>query len=68
MEKRLSTLSLITRWRKDHPEAIGTEDDIARRTRRLMEKYLHEAGVVEGQEQVRAGTLGVLLMVKKRSA
>lgn len=64
----MGTLSLITRWRADHPEAVGTDDDITKKTRRLMEKYLHEAGVEIGREQIRSGTDAVLLMVKKRSS
>lgn len=66
VEKLSATTSPIARWRQAHPEAVGTEDDIARRTRRIIEKYLHEAGVEKGKETVRAGDIGVLLMAKKR--
>lgn len=67
MEKMLSTSSPVARWRQAHPEAVGTEDDVLRRIRRLIEKYLHEAGVEEGKERLKGGMLGVLIMVKKRS-
>lgn len=67
MEKMLSTGSPVTRWRKAHPEAVGTEDDILKRIRRMIEKYLHEAGIEKDKERIRGGTLGVLIMVKKRS-
>lgn len=66
LEKLLATGSPITRWRQDHPEAVGTEEDVIKRIRRVIEMYLHEAGVEKGKETIIGGTLGVLLMVKKR--
>lgn len=66
MEKMMSTGSPITRWRQAHPETVGTEDDIVKKIRRMIEKHLHEAGIERGQEKMRVGTLGVLIMVKKR--
>lgn len=33
----------------------------------MIEKYLHEAGIEKDKERIRGGTLGVLIMVKKRS-
>lgn len=67
LERMLSTGSPFTRWRQAHPDIVGTEDDIVKRIRRMIERYLHEAGVEKGQERIRGGTLGVLIMLKKRS-
>lgn len=64
MEKMLGTSSPVTRWREAHPEAVGTEKDVIRRIRRVVERLLHEAGVEKGKELVRGGEGGVLIMVK----
>lgn len=66
MEKALATASPITRWQQAHPELVGTEDDIVRRMRRIVETLLHEAGVEKGKELVRGVAAGVLLLVKKK--
>ncbi|KAK7747379.1 hypothetical protein SLS53_001633 [Cytospora paraplurivora] len=50
MEKMLGTSSPVTRWREAHPEAVGTEKDVIRRIRRVVENLLHEAGVEKGKE------------------
>lgn len=67
VERILSTSSPITRWRQAHPEAAGTEDDVVRKMRRKIEKYLHEAGIEKGKERLTGGMHGILLMVKKRA-
>lgn len=66
-EKMIATASPVTRWRQAHPEAVGTEDDVVKKMRRAIEKLLHEAGVEKGNEKVRSGVIGVLLMVKKQA-
>lgn len=67
VEKIMATVSPVTRWRQAHPEAVGTEDDVVRRMRRAIERLLHEAGVEKGDEKLRGGVVGVLLMVKKQT-
>lgn len=67
MEKMLGTMSPVTRWRQDHPEAVGTEDDVVRKMRRAVERLLQEAGVEKGNEKLRGGVMGVLMMVKKQA-
>ena len=66
MEKVLSTMSTVQRWREAHPDAIGTEGDVARMMRRAIERLLHEAGVEEGKEVIKGSLRGVLLMIKRR--
>lgn len=65
VEKMMGVGSPVTRWREANPDAVGTERDIVRMCRRAVEKLLHEAGVEEGKEVIRGGSMGVLLMVKK---
>ncbi|KAJ5921718.1 hypothetical protein N7454_009192 [Penicillium verhagenii] len=65
MEKMMGVGSPVTRWREANPDAVGTEGDVVRICRRAVEKLLHEAGVEEGKEVIRGGSMGVLLMVKK---
>lgn len=67
LETRFATASPVTRWRQAHPDKVGTEDDVVRKIRRVIEKLLHEAGVEEGKELVRSGVSGVLLVVKKQA-
>lgn len=66
LEKMLSSASSVTRWRQAHPDAVGTESDIVRVTRREIERALHEAGVEEGKEFLNGCVSGVLLMVKRK--
>ncbi|KAL4813861.1 S-adenosyl-L-methionine-dependent methyltransferase [Aspergillus spinulosporus] len=63
-ERMLGTMSPITRWREDHPDATG-EKDIVRIFRRDIERLLREAGVEEGKEKVKGSAQGFLLIVKK---
>ncbi|KAJ5934163.1 hypothetical protein N7466_003710 [Penicillium verhagenii] len=65
VEKMMGVGSPVTRWREANPDAVGTERDVVRICRRAVEKLLHEAGVEEGKEVIRGGSMGVLLMVKK---
>jgi len=67
LEKVLGTASPVTRWREAHPDAVGTERDVVRMTRREIERLLHEAGVEKGKEIVKGGVAGVLLVVKKKA-
>lgn len=67
LEKVLGVGSPVTRWRDAHPDAVGTEEDIVRKGRRITEKLLHEAGVKEGEEVIRPGIRGTLLIVKKKA-
>ncbi|RFU24566.1 hypothetical protein B7463_g11780, partial [Scytalidium lignicola] len=66
LEKILGTTSPVARWREAHPDAVGTEDDLVRITRRDIERSLHEAGVEEGKELLKACVQGVLLVVKRK--
>jgi SAM-dependent methyltransferase len=63
----MASASPIVRWREAHPETLGTEDDIVKMSRRIIERLLHEAGVEKGKEVLRAAMQGVVLVVKKRS-
>lgn len=67
LEKVLGVGSPVVRWREAHPNAIGSEEDIVRKGRRMIERLLHEAGVQEGQEILRPSICGTLLVIKKRS-
>lgn len=66
-EKVMSTSSPLIRWREAHPEDVGTERDIVRRERRVMEELLREAGVKEGEEKMRGSIRGVVMIVKKKA-
>jgi hypothetical protein len=68
MEMALGTSSPVTRWRQDHPEAVGTEDDVVRQVRRKIEKILAEAGEEEGKDMVTGDVTGVLLLLRKKDA
>lgn len=65
LEKMMGVGSPVTRWRLANPDAVGTERDVLRATRRRIESLLHEAGVEKGKEVIRGASKGVLLMVKK---
>lgn len=65
-ENLQGTASAMTRWREAHPDAVGTEKDLARIIRRKVESILHEIGVAEGEERLIGGVEGALLIVKKR--
>ncbi|KLJ12388.1 hypothetical protein EMPG_12584 [Blastomyces silverae] len=66
LERMVGTGSPITRWREEHPDAAGTEQDVVRVFRREVERLLHEAGVEKGKEMVEGSQTGVLLVVKKK--
>jgi len=65
-EKVMATGSPYTRWSKAHPDEAGTERDVLKMLRREIGGLLHEAGVEEGREIIKADVRGVLLVVKKR--
>lgn len=67
LEAVLGTASPVTRWREANPDAVGTESDIVRVTRRRVEQILRDGGVEEGKELLKGDVTGVLLMVKTRS-
>ena len=67
MEKIMSTVSPIQRWREAHPDAIGTDRDYVKMQRSVIERSLQEAGVEKGKEIVKGSVTGVLLMVKKKA-
>jgi len=67
-EKMFATSSPVTRWRKAHPEALGTEEDVVRRMRNEIEMLLREAGVPEGEDVLKGASPGALVMVVKKSA
>ena len=67
LEKLIATSSPVQRWREAHPDTVGTERDVVRRMRRIVERFEHEAGVEEGKEWVQGDVRGVLLMIKKKA-
>lgn len=67
LEKILGTGSPLTRWRQAHPDAAGTERDVAKILCREIGRLLHEAGVEPGKEKVKGAVQGVLLIVKKKA-
>ncbi|KAG0646662.1 methyltransferase [Hyphodiscus hymeniophilus] len=66
VEKLMSTMSPVQRWREAHPDAVGTNRDYVKMQRSAIERLLHEAGVEKGKEIVKGNVTGVLLMVKKK--
>jgi hypothetical protein len=68
LEKLMGSMSQVTRWRQAHPDAVGTERDVAKMLRREIERLLHEAGVEEGKEVIKGNVGGVLMMVKKKAS
>jgi SAM-dependent methyltransferase len=66
-EVMAGTASAVIRWRKAHPDAVGTKDDIVKMMRSEVERLLHEAGVEKGKEVVKGDLQGVLLVVKKKA-
>jgi len=67
IEKIMSTMSPVQRWREAHPNAVGTERDVLRQIRGVVERLSHEAGVEKGKEVIKGTVNGVLLMVKKKA-
>ncbi|PSR75850.1 S-adenosyl-L-methionine-dependent methyltransferase [Coniella lustricola] len=68
MERMVATVSPVTRWREAHPKVKpGSEDDIVRRMRRIIEANLQEMGVDVANARVQDGTLGVMLLVRKKA-
>ncbi|KAB5522948.1 S-adenosyl-L-methionine-dependent methyltransferase [Coniochaeta sp. 2T2.1] len=67
LEKVTGTLSPVVRWREAHPGLAGTERDVVRVMRREIETVFRRAGVLEGEEIIRGGVTGVLLMLKKKA-
>ncbi|KAM5347579.1 hypothetical protein ACJ41O_007403 [Fusarium nematophilum] len=67
VEKLMATTSPVTRWREAHPDAVGTEKDVARVLRREIEELLRSAGVEAGKEKLLGETTGALLIVKKKA-
>ncbi|PKS05188.1 hypothetical protein jhhlp_008556 [Lomentospora prolificans] len=66
IEKIFGTSSPVIRWREAHAEAVGTENDIVRQTRREIERAVHAGGMEKGKELLEGSVSAVLLMVKKR--
>jgi SAM-dependent methyltransferase len=64
-ERMWATSSPVTRWRRAHPGAEGTEGDVVRRLRRRVEGLLAEVGVDEGEAVLRGTSAGVVVIVKK---
>ncbi|KAH7014240.1 uncharacterized protein B0I36DRAFT_338458 [Microdochium trichocladiopsis] len=64
MEMMMSTGSPVIRWREAHPELVGTEQDVVRKFRRVVEKCLVDAAM--GLDEVKGGLTGVMLLVKKK--
>ncbi|KAK7718863.1 hypothetical protein SLS57_005973 [Botryosphaeria dothidea] len=58
LEKLMGTASLITMWRKDHPEAEGTDKDIVK----IASKKLQAA---TGASEIKIGTGFALLFLKR---
>jgi trans-aconitate 3-methyltransferase len=65
-EKMFSTSSSVVKWRAEHPELVGTEEDAVRKLVREMGKVLREeGGVKDGEERVWGISGGVVLILKK---
>ena len=58
MQERLSTASMVTRWRESHPQLAGTEQDIAVKMAKEMREVL-------GGEELVIGQSCVLLLFKR---
>lgn len=58
MQERMSTASMVTRWREAHPQLVGTEEDVVMRMAREMRDIL-------GKEELVVGSSCVLLLFKK---
>ena len=67
VEALTGTASPVVRWRKAHPEAVGTENDVVRMMRREIERALREGGAEEGKEMMYGTITGVLIMAKKKA-
>jgi trans-aconitate 3-methyltransferase len=67
LEKVMSTMSPVIRWREAHPEETDTESDIVKVLRRELEAVFRAAGVEPGKDVIQGGVTGVLLMVKKKA-
>lgn len=59
LEKSLDTVSMVTRWRNAHPEAVGTEKDVVKQTMRELKTALG------GQSGFVTGTATTLLLFTK---
>ena len=58
-EQAMSTASMVTRWREDHPDLVGTDLDCVKQTvQRLKE-------AIGGDFEIKFGTGFVLLLFKK---
>lgn len=66
MELMMSTMSPVQRWREAHPEKVGTDGDVLKLFRGVIERLLQEAGVEIGQGLVKGHLKGVLLILKKK--
>jgi trans-aconitate 3-methyltransferase len=62
----LGTASPVTRWREQHPESVGTEQDVVKVLVRKIEKLYHEVGIEADKAEMRGALKAVLLMVKKK--
>ncbi len=58
LQKRLSTSSMVTRWREAHPQLAGTEEDVVVTMARDMRETV-------GGEELVIGRSCVLLLFKK---
>lgn len=67
VEKLMDTASPTTRWREAHPDLVGTDKDAVKVLVANIKRALHEVGVEEGKEVLRAISGGVLLVVKKKA-
>ena len=66
MEKMMSTVSMVQRWREAHPDAVGTERDVLKLVRKEVELLMGEVGVDKEKIVLKASLRGVLLIVKKK--
>lgn len=67
VEKLMNTASPVHRWQEAHPDLVGTDKDVVKVLVANITRVLHEAGVEEGKEVIRAVFGGVLLVVKKKA-
>jgi trans-aconitate 3-methyltransferase len=65
-EKMFSTSSSVVKWRAEHPELVGTEQDAVRKLVQDMGRVLREEGGVKaGEERLWGISGGVVLILKK---
>jgi hypothetical protein len=67
LAKSLDTASMVTRWREEHPELVGTDKDCVRETMDEVRRSLGESGEIGNEDvSIKVGSGTVLLLFKRR--